>query len=342
MIPPHLSHAAARLFLAFTLFFVASSGCNRRPGGEEEDSGPSERAVVPVRIAPVSRGDAQVTVPVTGKTDALKKEKVFSPVAGWIVSLKALEGTAVRKGAVLATIRPKEAQSAIAGAQALLERARTAAQEEEARKALELAESGQNTVTLRASFDGVVGTRAVTEGELVGENAELFTIVDLSTLVFIADIPFGALPEIHPGESANIRFTGLADRVFRGVVEALSPQSDPQSQTVRARIRFVGSVPAILRTDMAGTARIVTAVHRQALLVPRSALLHDDEHDTYSVVLVTPDTIARGLPVTVGALTDSVAEITGGGLQPGMQVVVEGNYALADSTRVSISGDGSP
>lgn len=340
MTPLRSFPSVARLFLVFAFFLAASSGCSRR-SSEEDDSEPTAPAVVPVKTAPVYRGDAQATVAVTGKTDALKKEKVFSPVAGWIISLKALEGTRVRTGEVIATIRPKEAQAAIAGAQSLLERARTTAQEEEARKALALAESGQNAVDLRASFNGVVGTRAVTEGELVGENAELFTIVDLSTLVFLADVPLAALSDVHEGDRADIRFTGLPDRVFRGTVEALSPQSDPQSQTVRARLRFAGSVSALLRTEMAGTARIVTAVHRQALLVPRPALLHDDEHNSYSVVLVTPDSIARVLPVTVGALSDSVAEITGGSLQPGMRVVVEGNYALADSTRVSLSGDGS-
>jgi len=41
-------------------------------------------------------------------------------------------------------------------------------------------------------------------------------------------------------------------------------------------------------------------------------------------------------------LSDSTAEITGGPLEPGMKVVIEGNYALADSTRVSFAGDGSP
>lgn len=333
-------YSVAGLFPALAFLLAVSSGCSRR-SSEEEDSKTPEPAVVSVKTAAVYRGIARATVSVTGKTDALRKEKVFSPVPGWIISLKALEGTHVRKGEVMAVIRPKEAQAAIAGARSLLERARTPAQEEEARKAMALAESGQNAVELRASFDGVVGTRTVTEGELIGENAELFTIVDLSTLVFLADIPLAALSNVREGESADIQFTGLPDRSFRGTVEAMSPQSDPQSQTVRARIRFAGSVPALLRTEMAGTARIVTAVHPRALLIPRSALLHDDEHDISSVIVVTGDTIARVLPVTVGALSDSVAEITSGSLQPGMRVVVEGNYALADSTRVSLAGDGS-
>lgn len=331
-----------RVALVGATVVLLSSGCNRRPAESEEGSEPAVSPVVPVRVARVQSGDAPVTILATGKTDALRKEKIFSPVAGRIVSLKALEGTPVRKGDVLATVRPKETQTAIAGAQALLKRARTPAQEEEARRALALAESTENSVDVHASFDGIVSTRAVAEGELVGENAELFSLVDLSSLEFFADVPLSALASVRPGETAEIRFAGLQDRTFLGRVETLSPQSDPQSQTVRARIRFAGAVSGLLRTEMAGTARIVSAVHRNALLVPRSALLHDDEHDTYSVVTVTADSIARVVPVSVGSATDSTAEITGGPLRAGMFVVTEGNYSLADSTRVSIAGDGNP
>jgi len=333
---------AGTLLALFLLFLLTCPGCNRRPSGEEGESESAARPLVPVKTAQVYQGDVPAAIAVTGKTEALKKEKVFAPVSGWIVELKALEGTSVHKGDLMAVVRPKETQAAIAGAEALLKRARTPAQEDEARKALALAESSENTVDIRASFDGIVSSRAVTEGELVGDNAELFTLVDLATLVFMADVPLAALDQVRTGQSAQVTFTGLPGRSFRGQVEALSPQSDPQSQTVRARIRFAGAVPSILRTEMAGTARIIFSVHSHALLLPRSALLRNDENNTYSVVTVTPDSIAISVPVTVGVQTDSVAEITGGALKPGTPVVTEGNYALADSTKVALGAQPEP
>ena len=93
---------------------------------------------------------------------------------------------------------------------------------------------------------------------------------------------------------------------------------------------------------MPGTARIVTGIHPHALLVPRSALLRNDENNTYSVVTVTFDSLALSVPVTIGVLTDSTAEITGGTLEPGTQVITRGNYALADSTRVTIGAEAAP
>jgi hypothetical protein len=69
-------------------------------------------------------------------------------------------------------------------------------------------------------------------------------------------------------------------------------------------------------------------------------LLRDDENETYSAVIVDADSLAHIRPVTVGVIMDSIVEITGG-LEKGMTVIIRGNYALPDSTRVRIETQGS-
>ena len=86
---------------------------------------------------------------------------------------------------------------------------------------------------------------------------------------------------------------------------------------------------------MNGVARIVTGRHAGVLIVPKPALLRNDETDAYTVVVATADSLARIVQVGVGSRTDSTAEVSARGLLPGMRVVVEGNYALADSTRIA-------
>jgi multidrug efflux system membrane fusion protein len=330
------------IFRSLVLAGVAGallSACGR---DSSEKSDAEQTPTVPVKTAPVIRGEAAATVTATGRTDALRKEKVLSPVAGVVLSLKALEGRTFRAGDLMAVIRSRESQAAMTGAEALLRSARTRLQEQEARRTLALVESTQSTIDLRARFNGTVAVRTVSEGEPVGENAELFTLVDLSSLIFLADVPLASLSVVHAGAAAEIRFTGLPGEIFHGVVDAVSPQSDPQSQTVKVRLHFTAGPRSLLKADMAGTARIVTSVHRQALLVPRAALLRNDENNTYSVVVVGMDSLARTVQVDVGVVSDSTAEITGGAVREGMNVVVEGNYALADSTRVTTAGNGRP
>jgi membrane fusion protein (multidrug efflux system) len=322
------------ILVCLTLAFAA---CTQKRTSEEGRGESAASPVVRVKIAPVHRGTLDETVAATGKVDVIRRQKVISPVTGTLVSLKALEGMPVQEGAVLAIIRPREAQTAIAGAEALLHSAKTDAERQEAQAALVLARSTQNLVGVRAVFNGVVAARSVTEGELVAENAELLTVIDLSTIVFVAEVPLQDAPRVHPGQRAVLEFQSLPGQRFSALVDAIYPGTESQSQTVGVRLRLKslgGEARRLLKPSMIGICRIVTGVHKEVLIVPKSALLRDDERNTYTVVVVSPDSIALLIPVTLGVTTDSTAEVRGIGIAAGTQVVIEGNYALPDSTRV--------
>ncbi len=322
---------------------AAATGCTGKHGNEDEESKTSAQAVVRVGIAPVRRADVDVIVVATGKTDALRRVKVLSPIAGRIQTLNVVEGSAVRTGDVLAVIQSREAQAAIAGAEALLQSAHTPEERSDAERTLSLARSTQNALAVRARVSGFVGTRSVNAGEFVAENGELMTLVDLSTLDFVADVPLGDLPSVHPGEVCAIHFSALPGRSFAGRVDAVYPQSSEQSQTVKVRLRFTGTRTEwsqFLKTEMAGVAGIVVGRHRGALIVPRTAVLRNDETGTNSVVVMTADSLTRLVRVELGVLSESTAEVKSTELREGMPVVVEVNYALADSTRVTVAAAG--
>jgi len=317
--------------------FLLIIGCNR-PNGDSEGS-PSGNIHVPVSVSRVIKGNIEATVTASGATEALRKEKVVSPVAGRVISLNVLEGSSVHIGDVLMTLRTREAQATIEGAQSLLRSARTDRQKQDAERALALADSLQPQITLRARFDGVVASRNVTEGELVADQAELLTIIDVSTIVFLADVPINSISNVRPGLGARVRFPQLLAGELSAVVDAVSPQAESQSQSVKARLRFRGLTEQqqrLLKANVPGTARIIIDVHRDALLVGRSVLLHDDETDTYSVVIVTEDSLAHIVPVTVGARTDSTVEVRSEQLRAGQNVIIRGQYALTDSIRVTL------
>jgi multidrug efflux pump subunit AcrA (membrane-fusion protein) len=316
---------------------ILFAGCSKKGGGDDEASGGPAR--VPVRVGRLREGVIESVVIATGSTDALRKEKVVAPVAARVVSLNVLEGAVVRKGDVLAVLRPREAHTAMEGARSLLRSATTDAEKKDAERAITLTDSLQPAVTVRAGFDGVVATRSVSEGELVAEQAELFTILDPATIIFVADIPVGTTSSVSVNCPARVTLTHLPIRRLDAVVDALSPQADVQSQTVRVRLRFRGLTSVeekLLRTNLAGEAQIITGSHRNALLVDRAAVLHDDESDAWSVALLTADSLARLMPVRIGIQNDSVVELLDRGLRPGQLVILRGHYGLTDSTRVIV------
>jgi multidrug efflux pump subunit AcrA (membrane-fusion protein) len=324
------------LFISASLFV---NGC--RQSQSEDESGPSSaKSIVIVKVGIVTERDATVIVDALGKTDALRKEKSYAPIAGRIVALKALEGTEVKKGDILATIQSKESEATIRGAESMLMSAGTPEQKSEAERILTLARSTQSSVNVQAKFDGFVSTRSVSEGELVAENAELLTVIDLSTIDFLADVPLRDVSSVQRGQYASVSFQSIPARIFQAHVDAMNPQTDVQSQTVKVRLQFSRVNNAILpplRTEMIGTARITTGIRRHALFIPKAAMLRNDEDNSYSVVTLTADSLAKIIPVAVGTSDDSSAEIRGDQIHAGMMIVTEGNYALTDSTRLSVT-----
>jgi len=222
----------------------------------------------------------------------------------------------------------------------MLKSAVTAEQKSEAERILQLARSTQSSVNVYAKFDGFVSTRSASEGELVAENVELLTVIDLSTIDFLADVPLRDVSSIQRGQHASVSFQSIPSKLFQTIVDAINPQTDIQSQTVKVRLRFTtldNSFLSLLRTEMIGTAQIITGMRKHALFVPKAALLRNDEDNAYSVVTITADSLAKIVPVIVGIRDENSTEIRSAQIRAGMMIVVEGNYALTDSTRLSVA-----
>ena len=78
--------------------------------------------------------------------------------------------------------------------------------------------------------------------------------------------------------------------------------------------------------------QIVVGTHPNALAVPLEALVPDGEG--FKVFVVDAANVAHAQPVTVGARSDSTAEITDG-LKGGERVVTYGAYGVEDSVKVT-------
>jgi len=78
--------------------------------------------------------------------------------------------------------------------------------------------------------------------------------------------------------------------------------------------------------------QIVVGVHPKALAVPTEALVPDGEG--FKVFVVDSASIAHEQAVTIGARTDSTAEVLEG-LKGGERVVTYGAYGVEDSVKVT-------
>ncbi len=317
------------------LIFLVS-GC----GDSSEEKDPSQPvSVVTVRVAPVTRGNLDVTLQVNGQTDVLDRVNFVSPIDGTITALNAEVGSSVKNGDTLAVIRTRDTEASIAGAQRLIDEAVSDQQRREAEKAMQVARESQQLVPVIAHGHGEVVQKDVSVGQTVTANTVLLQMVDLSTLDFIANVPLRDITRVKVGQRCKIRFPVLPGREFPGSVAAVSAQSETGSQASLVRITLdipSREIESALRIGMMGTAEIITGELKNALIVPRVALLRDDITDTYTLYKVNRDSLAIAVPVQVGLIGDSLAQISGPLLDTGQAVIVEGNYEVSDSMRVTV------
>ncbi len=317
-------------------------GCSDSASQDESDAAPTQ--VVSVRTAPITRRDLPVTVEVNGTTEVRDRSTIVSTTDGTIVRLSAEVGTKVKSGDTLVVIRTRDSEASLVGAKRLIESAETPQQKSEAEKALEIARENEIRIPVVATRNGIIVDKLVSEGQTVTANTDLLEEADLSTLDFVANVQLRHLLDIKTGQPCTVDLISLPNRTFSGSVVSISAQSDPGSQTVPVRIQFAlntADLDPAPRIGMMGVAHIRVGEHRSALAVPNSALLRDDINDTYWIYTVSADSIAHEVPVSVGIITDSVAEIAGPGLTEGQAAIIQGNYEVSDSLRVTVEDLGS-
>ena len=326
-----------RLWLLL-LFSLIVGSCGKKQDTGDEDT-TKVTAVVPVRSTTIITGSVPLRLIVTGHTEAVAREKLVAPIAGRLLTLIGIEGSYVAAGEPLATIQSKEAQASEEGARVMLSEAKTPAQRAEAERMVALAKQDQNGVVVRSRIAGLIATRSANPGEFVSEDQELFSIVDPSDIDFVADVPLFQISQVRIGEPASVSLPTLPGGPLSVTVFAIKPQADSSSQSGKVVFQFrniSASVHRALRTGIAGTAEIVFDVKYNAMLVPKSAVVRDDETNKRTVMTFGADSIAHSVEVEAGPVLDSMISIESNELKPGMNVIIEGNYSLADSTRITI------
>lgn len=178
---------------------------------------------------------------------------------------------------------------------------------------------------IRAPLAGTVVERQVSPGQLLDAGATpAFTVANLSRMWVMASVFESDLPSVRVGDAALITLTNLPDTV-RGRVDNIAAEVDPETRATSVRI-VVPNPGQLLKKDMYVRVTLQSRRERNAMLVPASAVLRDD--DNRPIVFVAADSLGfERRSVTLGARQDGSYEVTDG-LQPGDRVVTEGGLFL--------------
>ena len=325
-------------------------------GGDESESDPAP--IVNVRTAVVSEQPFTEAVSAIGTVQAQAGHvaSLGAPVTTRITNVYVSEGARVSRGQPLVELD----RSAIDAAASAAETSLTAAEQAYARAerlnregvsprkdvetaATDVAKARSDAVAarraaqlavLRSPIGGVVTRLTAVLGASVDVNQPLVEVADPSALDLVFAVTPSDAARIKPGASIALstgQKTG-GEPLGSGKVVLVGATVDSVTRSVPVRAHAPGSKRP-LRIGETVFGRIVVGLHPRALAVPSEALV--PEAEGFKVFVVDSGNIAHARAVTIGARTDSTAEILTG-LKAGERVVTYGAYGVDDSVKVAV------
>jgi Cu(I)/Ag(I) efflux system membrane fusion protein len=197
---------------------------------------------------------------------------------------------------------------------------------------LERSNEVRQTVTFRASRNGVVDNLGIREGFYVKPGTTMFSIGALDEVWVEAEIFERQAAQVSAGLSVTMTTEFLPGHAWQGEVDYVYPTLDPKTRTVRVRLRFK-NLDELLKPNMFVQVVIHAQDDEAALVVPREALIRTGSQNR--VVLALGEGRFKSIVVEVGRIGDEFAEILAG-LQAGERIVSSAHFLLdSESSKTS-------
>jgi len=202
---------------------------------------------------------------------------------------------------------------------------------------MDAAKAHQEALAVQLSYarvvspiSGVVAERQVNVGETASAGMPLISVVDISQVRAIANVPAKEASSLRVGRPARV---AGPDGDIPGTVTVVSPAANANATTVEVWVQ-IANPGERLKPGETARVSIIAETIQNTLVVPASALLNGDE-GRQKVMVISSDSVAHERMVTVGVRQGDRVQILSG-VQPGEQVVTSGGLGLDDKAKVTI------
>lgn len=367
MVAPRPRRAALSSVLVALGVALSSPACSS--GGK---GAPRSRPPPLVAAARVEVRDVPVEVQAPVDLRPLEQADVGSKILGYLDAVLVDRGDKVKKGQLLALVRPSDLPDQLAAARGALASAEAArrlaaisaervqkmnpeglaAQSDVDRAVSSLASAEASEAAARAQIaavatklgetriesplTGVVMTRKLDPGALVGTlaGAVILTVARTDVLRVFITINERDAAGVSLGMDAHVEVDALPGKRFAGKVARLAPGFDAVTRTLDAEVDL-DNAAGELRPGMYGRGAIRLAVHPRAAVIPVAALQISDK--TRYVYVVDGDKAHRRV-IETGVDGGEWLEVTKG-LAGGEEVVIAGADGLSDGASIRVARD---
>ncbi|WP_382160763.1 efflux RND transporter periplasmic adaptor subunit [Hydrogenophaga sp. ANAO-22] len=275
-------------------------------------------------IAFNERNQATVQARATGYVERLHVRATLDPVTNGqpVLDLYVPDWVAAQEEFLaLKRMQGNDLGSLVDGAR---QRMRQAGMSEQQIQRVEASGKTQAHTTVTAPLGGVVVELVAREGMAVSAGMTLFRINGLSTVWANAEVPESQAALLRPGAKVQARSPAMPGTVFDGKVQALLPDVNAATRTLKARLELANPGSRLV-PGMFVTMQFMDMRAEKALLVPTEAVIQTGKR---TVVMLAEDN-GRFRPVDVEAGIESGGQTEiRRGLQAGQRVVVSSQFLI--------------
>jgi membrane fusion protein (multidrug efflux system) len=204
---------------------------------------------------------------------------------------------------------------------------------EQARIEWEQAKLTLDYCKIKAPISGVVSERIARIGDRLLATTKVYSLVNPDLLLAKIHLTEKDALRTKVGQRAEVVSEALPGQTFTGQVDRISPVVDATSGMVRVTIQ-ISDRQRLLKPGMFVNVHLITDSKTNAALVPKRAVIYDDNRQF--VFVVRQDTLAIKVPLTPGYTDRDNIEALGG-VSIGDTIIIVGHNAMKDSTRVKIA-----
>jgi len=196
--------------------------------------------------------------------------------------------------------------------------------------AYDLARLDLEYTNIRAPIAGYVSERLVRAGNLVKLHDPVYRVTSYDPLLAVLHVPERELSVLRKGLGVSMSLDAWPGQTFTGEVIRISPVVDPGTGTFRVTAKVVDH-DRMLKPGLFGRVEILYDLHQDVPVIPRSAVITED--DSSHVFVVDGQGEASRRPVQLGYERAGMVEVVNG-VANGETVVTAGKGSLSDGVRV--------
>lgn len=304
------SIVVAIVIVAAAAVVVVAGNALSDSGGKKADMRRGGRGdtVVSVKTQELKVETLHGYVSTNGEVESQNSVSVFPDIAGKIVETSVMLGSSVRKGEIIAYVDPSAPGSYY------------------------------KKSPVYAPISGSVISTPIKNGTTVSTGTAVCVIGDINNLQVSANVPERYVSVLAVGLKADVSVEAYPGVVFSATVTRVSPVVDASSRTKQVILQFDEKDPRV-NAGMFAKVVLFTEDYDGFVTMPSDSLVQNG--DSYFAYVLTGKGTVSKREVSLGKTVDGIVQITSG-VEAGERVVVQGQTALADGSKVQDISEKTP